>query len=281
MTRTISLMLITLLALPLLPLNTLASEKVRRFCTMDSAVGHLLNTAGIPEKLQKEPVVRLLAEDLIARKLAERPADTVKIVWKDIYDMRGSVNAWLAHNGHPLSYAWQALDAVGAGLTGTIPGKVLMMNGLILAGPAGFIMLGGMNITQETFQCNPSGIVMAANAGATVVVLIPWCKVPGVSRGCVALESGISSGIEKAAASLFSKELTATLLKETTNGVMMAVRLKSTDLVMTGMEILNYMGRGKSLRDVNFETALPAGQAANSGDFRLSAEGQDINWDDR
>ncbi|OGR42641.1 MAG: hypothetical protein A2X35_01440 [Elusimicrobia bacterium GWA2_61_42] len=272
----IALLLIPLLTLSALPSPAAAAEEVKRFCTMDTAVGQLMDKADIPANLQKEPVVRMLAEDLIAAKLAEHPSDTVKIVWKDIYDMRGSVNAWLAQNGHPLNYVGQALDAVGAGLTGTVAGKMLMMNTLMLAGPAGFIMLGGLNITQETFQCNPSGVVMAANAGATIVVLIPWCRVPGVGKGCVALEHGVAKGIEKTAAGLFGKEVTATFLKSTTNGIVMAIKLKSTDLVISGMELLNYLDQRKAVRQVDFAVAIPVDAA-----IELPDQAPAVNWDSR
>jgi len=273
-TKYIALLLIPLLTLSAFPSPAAAAAEVQRFCTMDTAVGQLMDKADIPEKLQKEPVVRMMAEDLIADKLAKHPSDTVKIVWKDIYDMRGGVNAWLAQNGHPLNYVGQALDAVGAGLTGTTAGKVLMMNTLMMAGPAGFIMLGGMNITQETFQCNPSGVVMAANAGATIVVLVPWCRVPGVGKGCVALEHGVAKGIEKTAAGLFGKEVTATFLKSTTNGVMMAIKLKSTDLVMSGMELLNYLDQKKSVRQVDFEAGIRVDAAVEA-----PAQPPSVNWD--
>jgi hypothetical protein len=275
-TKIIALLLISLLPLSCVPSTALAAAEVQRFCTMDTAVRQLMDKADIPANLQREPVVRMMAEDLIASKLADKPSDTVKIVWKDIYDMRGSVNAWLAQNGHPLNYVGQALDAVGAGLTGTVAGKVLMMNTLMLAGPAGFIMLGGMNITQETFQCNPSGIVMAANAGATIVVLVPWCRVPGVGKGCVALEHGVAKGIEKTAAGLFGKEVTATFLKSTTNGVMMAIKLKSTDLVISGMELLNYLDQRKSVRQVDFEVGIPVDAAVTAPE-----KTPEVNWDHR
>lgn len=275
-TKLIALFLISLLTLSAVPSPAAAAAEAQRFCTMDAAVGQLMNKAGIPDNLQREPVVRLMAEDLIAAKLAEKPSDTVKIVWKDIYDLRGSVNAWLAQNGHPLNYIGQGLDAVGAGLTGTVAGKFLMMNTLMLTGPAGFIMLGGLNITQETFQCNPSGVVMAANAGATIVVLVPWCRVPGVGKGCVALEHGVAKGIEKTAAGLFGKEVTATFLKSTTNGVMMAIKLKSTDVVMSGMEILNYLDQKKSVRQVDFEVGIPVNVAVEQ-----PAQAPAVNWDAR
>lgn len=272
LTKHIALLLIPLLNLSALPAPAAAAEE--RFCTMDTAVGQLMNKARIPEDLQREPVVQLMAEDLIAAKLAERPSDTVKIVWKDIYDLRGGVNVWLAQNGHPLNYVGAALDAVGSGLTGTTGGKFLMMNTLMMAGPAGFIMLGGMNITQETFQCNPSGVVMAANAGATIVVLVPWCRVPGVGKGCVALEHGVAKGIEKTAAGLFGKEVTATFLKSTTNGVVMAIKMKSTDLVMSGMELLNYLDQKKSVRQADFAVGVPV-----DAPVEAPAQAPSVNWD--
>ncbi|MBU2575140.1 MAG: hypothetical protein KKH28_13795 [Elusimicrobia bacterium] len=267
--------------LSVFPFNVFASDKeVKRFCTMDGAVEQLLNAAGIAENLKKEPAVITMAEDIIGQKLAARPTEFVKIVWKDIYDMRGSVNAWLAHNGHPLNHIGQAIDAAGSALTGTIIGKVIMTNALMLAGPAGFIMLGGMNVTQETFQCNPSGVVMAVNAGATIIVLVPWCKVPGINKGCVALTNGVSSGIKKVAASVFGKELSATFLKETTHGVVMALRLKSKDKVMTAMEILNYLDGRKSFRNPNFELRASA-SLNNSKEPILDSLKEEINWDNR
>lgn len=275
-TKYASLLLVPMLLLSAVPSPAAAAQEVKRFCTLDTAVGQLMEKADIPADLQKEPVVRMMAEDLIAAKLAAHPSDTVKIVWKDIYDMRGSVNAWLAQNGHPLNYVGQALDAVGAGLTGTVAGKMLMMNTLMMAGPAGFIMLGGLNITQETFQCNPSGVVMAANAGATIVVLVPWCRVPGVGKGCVALENGVAKGIEKTAAGLFGREVTATFLKSTTNGVMMAIKLKSTDLVMSGMELLNYLDQKKAVRQVDFEAGIAVDPAVE-----IPSQVPSVNWDRR
>ena len=276
-TRLLSLLLLPVLFLSLFPSGALAADnEVKRFCTLDTAVQQLLDVSRIPPELQKEPVVRAMAEDLVAEKLAASPGDTVKLAWKDVYNMRGSVNAWLAQTGHPLNYVGQALDAVGSGLTGTFFGKFIMMNGLIMAGPAGFIMLGGMNITQETFQCNPSGVVMAANAGATLVVLVPWCRVPGVSKGCVAMEAGIGKGVEKAAASLFGKELTAEALRQTTSGVVMAIKLKGTDLVLSGMELLNYLDGKKSMRTVELE--VPPSVTGGPSPFELPSE---INWDKR
>ena len=252
--KILSIFITLMFALSMFPFNIFAENaKPRRFCTMDTAVQQLLDAARIPKKLQKEPVVRIIANNLVQKKLADNPGGLVKIVWKDIYDLRGSVNAWLVQTGHPFNIIGQAIDAIGSALTGTFWGKVIMVNGLILAGPAGFIMLGGMNITQETFQCNPSGVVMAINAGATVVVLIPWCKIPGVNKGCVSMTNGLSQGIEKVASSMFHKNLSAAVLRETTHGVVAALKLKTQDYTMTAMEILNYLDGKKSFRTTKFE----------------------------
>ncbi len=128
-----------------------------------------------------------------------------------------------------------------------------MTNGLILAGPVGFIMLGGMNIVQETFQCNPSGVVMAINAGATVIVLVPWCKIPGIDKGCVAMTGKIGLGVEKVVNGIFHKNLSTTVLKKTIAGVVVALKLKAQDYTMTAMEILNYFDGKKSFRTTKFE----------------------------
>ncbi len=245
-----------------------AQGKTERFCTMETAVQRLLDAAGIPEDLQREDVVWLMAEDIVGRKLARRPGQRVKMEWKDVYDMRGSVNAYLAQNGHPFNRIGQAIDAVGSALTGTILGKIIMMNGLMLAGPAGFIMLGGMNVVQETFQCNPSGVVMALNAGATIIVLIPWCRVPGVSRGCVALTNGVEKGVQKAATSIFGKQVSATFVKETANGIVAALRFKSKDKVITAVEILNYLDGRRHLRKARFKIGASS-----------TFENRNVNWD--
>ncbi|MCG2726851.1 MAG: hypothetical protein L6420_11485 [Elusimicrobia bacterium] len=283
--KTFALLITLIFTSSIFPFNIFVSDsKPKRFCTMNSAVQQLLNTARIPQNLQKDPVMQNIAAEIIEGKLAEYPGEFVKIEWKDVYDMRGTVNAWLAQNGHLLNHVGQAIDAFGSALTGTIVGKVIMTNTLILAGPAGFIMLGGMNVVQETFQCNPSGIVMAINAGATVVVLVPWCKVPGISKGCVSLTNGIGHGIEKIASSMFGKQITGTFLRETTNGVVVALTLKSKGKVMTAMEILNYIdGRNgrKSFRNTNFDHEDIPISIDRTQSINFDAMQNEINWDNR
>lgn len=260
----------------LFPFNAFAGEeKVHRFCTMDTAVDRLIEVARVPEELKGKQAVRIMAEDVISGKLADKPGERVKIEWKDVYDLRGAINAWMVQNGHPFNRIGQALDAVGSVLLGTFIGKVAVMNALMLAGPAGFIMLGGMNIVQETFQCNPSGVVMALNAGATVAVLVPWCKIPGVNKGCVALTNGIGRGVEKAVVSIFGKKVSATFVKETTNGVVVALRFKAKDKIMTAVDLINYFdGRGFGDSSLN-------GFGGPSGADALDSMKREVNWDGR
>ena len=278
-TGTIAILIVLMQALSIFPVNTFASDnKPKRFCTMDNAVNQLLNVARISENLQKEFAVRNIASDIIEEKLAESPGEFVKIEWKDVYDLRGTINAWLAQNGHPLNRIGQALDAIGSGLHGTILGKLTMVSGLVLAGPPGFILLGSMNATQETFQCNPSGVVMAVNAGVTITVLVPWCKMPGISKGCVSLANGIGRGIEKIASSMFGKEITGTFLKETTGGVVIALKIKTQDAIVTGNEVFNHI-HGKNLRNPNFDLAEPTSYAIiPEQTINLDAMRNEINW---
>ena len=56
----------------------------------------------------------------------------------------------------------------------------------------------------------------------------------------------------------------------------MAVKLKGSDLVMSGMELLNYLDGKKSLRTVELE--VPASALGGPSPFELSSE---INWDKR
>ncbi|HBB65988.1 MAG TPA: hypothetical protein DCZ93_01540, partial [Elusimicrobia bacterium] len=96
-TRLVSFLLLPVLLFSLFPSGALAEDKeIKRFCALGTAVQHLMDVSRIPPGLQKEPVVRGMAEDLVAGKLAASPGDTVKLAWKDVYDMRGGVNAWLA-----------------------------------------------------------------------------------------------------------------------------------------------------------------------------------------
>ncbi len=302
-TKKFTLFITLIFTLSMFPFNVFAKDaKPQRFCTMDTAVQQMLDVAQIPKDLQEEPVVRLIASNIVAEKLADSPGGLVKIVWKDIYDLRGTVNAWLVQNGHPWNRIGQAIDAVGSALTGTFIGKFIMVNSLILAGPVGFIMLGGMNIVQETFQCNPSGVVMAINAGATVVVLIPWCKIPGINKGCVAVTGKIGLGVEKVANGMFHKNLSAAVLKTTTAGVVVALKLKAQDCTITAMEIINYFDGKKSFRNTRFEfddreistdetlstssnfidmnTFTNNAQSISLNDSELSLEGnQSINFD--
>ncbi|MBU2529437.1 MAG: hypothetical protein KKD35_00200 [Elusimicrobia bacterium] len=210
-------------------------EKPGRFCTMDTAIDRLLKVADIPEDLLQEDFVRFIAEGVIALRLAEEPDKKIKITWSDIYDMRGTLNAWYCLRGHKMSCVGQAIDAVGSGLLGTTVGKVVFKTGLVLTGPVGFIVIGAMNITEESFQCNPSAMVMAIEAGATATILIPWCSVPGISDACVSVSDGFGNGVKRALLSKFGKEISAKVLKTSSEGIIVVIGKVGKFLIKVGV----------------------------------------------
>jgi len=175
----------------------LKAEETRHFCSMDEAVGQMVSVAGLNAAgMQKDlgaratrkdvdRMINSIAESQIKRKLFEGHGKELEITWKDIYDVRGTASAWMCNEGQRLYCVSSFIDAVGSGLTGTRLGRGLYTGGLILAGPAGFVMMSGMEITQKTFQCNPDGLAMALDAGASLVVMLPWCKAPGARELCV------------------------------------------------------------------------------------------------
>lgn len=196
-----------------------SAEPAQQFCTMDQGVDRILAVADIPDELARKPIVRDIASDIVGTKLRDNPGQPLEITWKDIYDLRGTVNAWLCNEGNKMNCVGQALDAVGAGLTGTTPGKILMGVGLALSGPPGFVLMGGMAVTQETFQCQPSAVNMAITAGASVVVSLPWCKAPGVNQACVAVGKGMKEGALAAARKIFGDRVAVQAVKQGKNGV--------------------------------------------------------------
>ena len=173
------------------------AEEPGHFCTMDEAVGQMVRAAGLnsagmqkdlgPRYTRKhvDDIINMIAADQVKRKLLEGHGKDVEITWKDIYDVRGTASAYMCNEGQRLYCVSSFIDAVGSGLTGTRLGRGLYTGGLILAGPAGFVMMSGMEITQKTFQCNPDGLAMALDAGASLVVMLPWCKAPGARELCV------------------------------------------------------------------------------------------------
>jgi hypothetical protein len=175
----------------------LKAEETRHFCSMDEAVGQMVSVAGLNAAgMQKDlgaratrkdvdRMINSIAEDQVKRKLFEGHGKELEITWKDIYDVRGTASAWMCNEGQRLYCVSSFIDAIGSGLTGTRLGRGLYTGGLVLAGPAGFVMMSGMEITQKTFQCNPDGLAMALDAGASVVVMLPWCRAPGARDLCV------------------------------------------------------------------------------------------------
>ncbi len=178
-----------------LPLSAMASEP-GSFCTMDQAVGQMISAAGIntgaiykdmggARSLQGiNSVVRDFAAGLVKEKLRSGHGDKLEITWKDIYDLRGTMSAWVCDNGCRFYCVASFIDAIGSGMTGTTIGRGLTNAGLVLAGPPGFVMMGGMSVTQKSFQCNPSVVAMALESGETVVGMLPWCKAPGAKALC-------------------------------------------------------------------------------------------------
>jgi len=230
---------LALLAFGLLTVAAYSEPAPRHFCTMEQGVDRLLEAADIPEDFQREPIVRYMASSIVSDKLVEKPGQPIEITWKDIYDLRGTINAWLCNQGRKMNCVGQAIDAVGAGLTGTTVGKVMMGGGLALSGPPGFVMLAGMSITQETFQCQPSAVIMAIEAGASVAVSLPWCKVPGLNQACVSVTNGVKEGALVAARKIFGDKVVVKALKETKDGlevVLVKAEKASQNAAAAGLE---------------------------------------------
>lgn len=189
------------------------AEETRRFCSRDDGIEKLIEVAfeGDAAEAKKVQDVKDWAGEIIDSKFvdAEGGLQQVRITWKDVYDLRGVFNTKECSKGRGVMGVLEnldhclgaGLDAVGAGITGTTAGKVVAGTGLALAGPVGFVTLSAMAVTEEAVQCAPSLFVMAAEAMVTVVLLLPVCKAPGISRGCVAAERAASRG----AAALFRR----------------------------------------------------------------------------
>ena len=175
----------------------LQAGETGHFCTMNEAQGQLIRVAGLDpdgmyrdlggkvSKTYVDDMINIIAADQIKRKLLAGHGKDLEITWKDIYDFRGVVSAWMCNEGKRVYCVSSFIDAVGSGLFGTRIGRGLYTGGLVLAGPAGFVLMSGMEITQKTFQCNPDGVAMALDAGASLVVMLPWCKAPGAKQLCV------------------------------------------------------------------------------------------------
>jgi hypothetical protein len=195
------------------------AKPTQQFCTMEQGVDRMLKAADIPDEFTSKPVVRDIAADVVRDKLQEKPGEPIEITWKNIYDLRGTINAWLCSEGNKLNCVGQTIDAVGSGLTGTTAGKFLMGGGLALSGPPGFVLVGGMAVTQETFQCQPSVVKMALVAGANVAINLPWCKAPGINQACVSMSNGIKNGALAAARKIFGNKVAVKAVKRAKGGL--------------------------------------------------------------
>jgi hypothetical protein len=248
----------------LLPGSALGQE-AKRFCSMDQAVTRLLEASDVSAEAAKNPIIRSMAEDIVAGKLAGRPGASVAITWKDVADLRGTVNVWLCEQGHKLNCAGGAIDAVGSGLMGSRLGRTVMGGGLALAGPPGWVLLSGLPATQETFQCEPSALAMAVETGAGVVVLVPWCRTPGVERACVAVGTGAKKGALAVANLLFGNRVSAQVVRETGRGVEIALvqsRGSASTSRSAGHAVINKIAPGGKA-SVNFDGGGVVGEAGS------------------
>ena len=180
-----------------LPVLIHAEEGGGHFCTMDQAVDQMISAAGVDtngmykdlrgaQSMQQiKSIERDVASGLVRQKLLQdSDSKSVEITWKDIYDMRGTMSAYMCNEGSRMYCVSSFIDAIGSGLTGNRLGRSIYTGGLLLAGPPGFVMMSGMEITQKTFQCKPDTVAMALEAGESVVIMLPWCKAPGVKALC-------------------------------------------------------------------------------------------------
>jgi len=119
----------------------------------------------------------------ITKKLADNPFEQVKLSWADICEMRRLLASRLAEK-YSFYYLSAALNAVGEVV---VPNIDYLSPIIALAGPVGFVVVSGLPITEETFQCNISiknmflkGGLSAANKLIVKVPIIKTDNVVGV-----------------------------------------------------------------------------------------------------
>ncbi len=173
------------------PFNTYDKE----YCAFENEVAKLNNIymkllKKKDEKVEKHikeirniafDMAKDIIDDKVTKKLAENPFEQVRLSWKDMYDMRASLAALLA----------QRYKIYNVNLILNSLGKVIFSNFeyfspmIALSGPAGFVVISGLPIVEETFQCNISVKNMLLKggiaAGRKIILKVPVIKSNNIS----------------------------------------------------------------------------------------------------
>lgn len=195
----------------LLSMAAYAAADSSTFCTLDQATSRILEAASIdlaemPDQGTADATL-IAAQNMVLAKMAEKPDEEIRITWADVYTLRGIAHSLICSQAtaafYPLNCAAAAVDAVGAGLTGSIAGK--MLTTVRLTGPVGFMVGTAMTIHEESFQCNPSNVRMLTRAAADLVMYLPVCSYGTIGRGCVAVQDGLEAGASRAITGMFGE----------------------------------------------------------------------------
>ena len=134
-----------------------------------------------------KPSIKLLeiqtetADKKVAKKLADNPLEQVRLSWGDMYEMRKELSKLLSEK-YGVYNVNVVINAVGEFMFSNFE----YFSPLIaLSGPAGFVVLTGLPIGEETFQCNISVrniLIKGGLSAATKLVM----KVPIIKSDNVA-----------------------------------------------------------------------------------------------
>jgi len=88
----------------------------------------------------------------ITKKLADNPFEQVRLSWGDMYEMR-TILASILSERYGIYNITAVIDAAGQGIFSHLD---YFSPVIALSGPVGFVVLAGLPIGEETFQCNIS-----------------------------------------------------------------------------------------------------------------------------
>jgi len=112
----------------------------------------------------------------ITKKLADNPFEQVRLSWADMYEMRGVLASILSEK-YGIYNITAAIDAVGQVFFSNME---YLSPIIALSGPVGFVVLSGLPIGEETFQCNISIKNILIKGGLTaakgIILKVPIIK---------------------------------------------------------------------------------------------------------
>ena len=121
-------------------------------------------------------VAKEIVSRKITKKLADNPFEQVRLSWADMYEMRGVLASILSEK-YGIYNITALIDAAGQGIFSNLE----YFSPLIaLSGPVGFVVLTGLPIGEETFQCNISVkkilIKGGLSAARRIILKVPIIK---------------------------------------------------------------------------------------------------------